>query len=217
MYRATSNDIYKKVGDPLIDSNGRIQTDSEGNPMYASEDSNEKFTGWGAVECSYNCTGNALTNQKFTIGSGQITEDFRKEEGLVNIEIDEAKKGDIGLYIVNSGKNAGLVTHLEPFLTKDKVSTKGGVGVDEGPVDPGQSQQFSENASYQVVTKKQYNTTITKSNVGVPWAGSNVKSSIPKKSSTNGVNRVSNSQFAKTKKDVKTSQSSIQYLKFSFK
>lgn len=109
----------------------------------------------------------------------------------------------MGLYIDN---NTGTVTHLEPFLTNTTVSTKGGIAADPGPVQPGQSTQFSQGATYQVVTKTQQNTEIVPNNFVGTLAPNQVRGNIQTQSTQNGTNTVSNQTFNQIKNDVQSSQ-----------
>lgn len=109
----------------------------------------------------------------------------------------------MGLYIDN---NTGTVTHLEPFLTNTTVSIKGGIAADPGPVQPGQSTQFSQGATYQVVTKTQQNTEIVPNNFVGPLAPNQVRGNIQTQSTQNGTNTVSNQTFNQIKNDVQSSQ-----------
>lgn len=83
----------------------------------------------------FNCTGNALANQMFIINSDQITEQVRIEEGLVEINPSQANTNDVGMYIDNNG----IVNHLEIYLSKNIVNTKGGIEENPNISTPGKS------------------------------------------------------------------------------
>jgi RHS repeat-associated protein len=81
----------------------------------------------GDFTTGYNCTGNAMANQKFIIPSNEITNQVIADEGLVQIDQSKAKAGDVGMYIDENG----IVQHLEAYITNNTVNTKG--GVEKGP------------------------------------------------------------------------------------
>jgi RHS repeat-associated protein len=168
VFRANSPDVYMAQ----IDANGNLISNNVVNQPF---------------ENGYNCTGNAMADQAFTISSDQITSQYLQDEGFVTLGAgQQTQAGDVGIYTDNA---SGIITHLEPFLTNNTVSTKGGIAVDQGPVAPGQSKQFSQGATYSVIRKTQPDQTVNVPN----GATSNVNG---------GVNQVDNNTFNTIKQNL---------------
>lgn len=146
----------------------------------------------------------AIINNTNTVS--ESTPQYLKDEGLVPIQLEDAKKGDVGLYISNGDPSTpdGIVTHLEPFILSNVVSTKGGIALDPGPAVPGRNFAFSENANYQVVTKSQRNTEVVPSDFIGPLLPTQIRTDVKTAPTNNGTNNVDNEEFEKIKTDVKS-------------
>jgi len=182
VYRANSPAAYVTTygpdGDIIPELSGRVQP----------------------VDNTHNCTGNALADQLFTISSDQIDQQYLQDEGFVSIGNQQPQQGDIGVYTDN---NTGIITHFEPFLSSNSVSSKGGVLVDTGPVSPGQNQVFLDNATFSVIRKTTPDTQVLPSNYVGPPAPHQVIGNMPNSTTGNGINQVSPEVFRQIQQVIK--------------
>jgi hypothetical protein len=102
-------------------------------------------------ENGYNCTGNALANQKMNIYSNDITNSTLKSEGYTKLAEGEAPQvGDIATI-----KNGGIFTHFERYTSSNTVNSKGGSAPDIGDQPPGTSAFGQEPGAKTTIMRKQ--------------------------------------------------------------
>jgi RHS repeat-associated protein len=203
VYKATSRDIYLRVQQVTSDINGNKVLETITDGVYRGE---------GDYENSYNCTGNAFTNQNFTIGSSNINTQYLIDEGFeLKLAISSAELlnndnvfiqgniGEIGMYY---DKTQNYYTHFEPFLSPSTVSTKGGIVMDMGPSKPGANIHFNKGASYSIFQKNNQSTQIfPKSFIG-PLNLNQIYGDIEIENTVNKINSVSNEVFESIQKNI---------------
>lgn len=206
VFKATSSQVHERVVQLELDAKGNLVLGPDGQPIIKkSSDTGLLYP--KVVDCSFNCTGNALTDQEFTISSHQITPDYLKEEGFEEIALSEAQEGDVGLYISDA---TGKTEHLELFLSPGAVTTKGGIAIDPGPQPPGRNPHFTNGNTFKVFRKQQSATQVIgpiNSGGSAPTPAPNVVQTTIVSEKPNGtLNTVTQEEFLKIKKDVQKNQ-----------
>ncbi|KAB2892917.1 MAG: hypothetical protein F9K28_10780, partial [Bacteroidetes bacterium] len=173
-------------------------------------------------ENRYNCTGNALADQQFVIDCRQIDDRYRSDEGFVELFppndgqgfapaaiVQTPTTGDVGMYFDNA---TNLVTHLEPFLSDNLVSTKGGIAVDPGPQQPGKNQlflkareQLESGGSYRFFSKTKPDIVVLPTSFIGPLQRNNVNVEAEASPTGSGINQVSESTFDEIQQAVQNS------------
>lgn len=201
VYIANNDIVTKKIQQVSTDKYGNALADQDGNYIVEKEIEKKKFDKT-VFDCSYNCTGNALTNKKFTISSDLINKKYLNDEGLKKKALSDAKKGDVGMYHIR--KESGKVVHLEIFLDNNQnVSTKGGIQIDPGPIKAGESTSFKEGSVYVVYEKTQLDMTLKLGGVNSKNEFSLKEGETYDSDASNGISVVNKKDFKKIKKAVK--------------